>query len=224
MRYLFITISFILTFCKASGQSTFVRFETNKGSIVVMLYDKTPKHRNMFLNMIQKGAYKNAEFNRVIKAFVSQGGELDDTILNREKRQPNKPVSRFPAEIIPGIFHKKGALGAGRDDNPQKASYFTQLYFVVGRKQTDEQLDAIELKKKRKFSLTERETYKAIGGTPHLDGDYTVFGEIISGMDVGDAINAVETNKDDVPLSSQVFNPVVLSKQESIKLRALMKR
>lgn len=188
-----------------------------------MLYDETPRHRDMFLNAIRKGVYKNAAFNRVIKDFVSQGGELDDNILNREKSNPELGVKRFPAEIKTDLIHKKGALGAGRDDNPEKASYFTQLYLVAGKVQTDGQLDAIASKKNKSFSVSARETYKTIGGTPHLDGDYTVFGEIVLGMEVADAINIVVTNKDDVPEDPIVFNPVILSKKEAFKLRATLK-
>lgn len=195
------------------AQSASVRFITNKGNITIMLYDETPKHRDMFLKQVKKGAYKNAEFNRVIKDFVSQGGELDDTILNREKRDPKKLAPRFPAELRSELFHKKGTLGAGRDDNPAKAAYFTQIYLVAGKKQTDAQLDVIEQKKHRKIPASQREVYKTIGGTPHLDGDYTIFGEITEGMEIADAINSVATDKNDVPLSPVIFNVTVLPKK-----------
>lgn len=218
MKTFLLSLSFVLFVTVLKAQSVFVRFETNQGNITVMLYDKTPAHRDMFLKSIKSGLYKNAEFNRVIKGFVSQGGELDDTILNREKNNPQLGAKRFPAEINPALFHKKGVLGAGRDDNPDKASYFTQIYLVVGKKQTDAQLDAIEQKKNRKIPVAQRAVYKTIGGTPHLDQDYTVFGEIVEGMDVADAINAVATDKNDVPLKAVVFNPVVLSKKERIKM------
>lgn len=224
MKTLILSLSFVLFVTLLKAQSVFVRFETNKGDITVMLYDETPAHRDMFLKTIKNGLYKNAEFNRVIKDFVSQGGELDDTILNREKNNPQLGAKRFPAEIRPALFHKKGALGAGRDDNPDKASYFTQIYLVAGKKQSDTQLDAIEQKKNRKIPATQREVYKAIGGTPHLDQDYTIFGEIVLGMEVADAINSVVTDKNDVPVSAVVFNPVVLSKKESSKLRKVLNK
>jgi cyclophilin family peptidyl-prolyl cis-trans isomerase len=164
------------------------------------------------LKAIKKGAYKSAEFNRVIKDFVSQGGELDDTILNREKRYPALGAKRFPAELKPALFHKKGALGAGRDDNPDKSSYFSQIYLVKGKVQTDAQLDATEKKKNRKIPADQREVYKTIGGIPYLDQDYTIFGEIVEGMEVADSINVVATNKDDVPLVPVVFNIKILRK------------
>jgi len=223
MKKLSLSLIFVLLFILTKAQSVFVRFVTNKGNITVMLYDETPAHKEMFLKAIKTGAYKNAEFNRVIKSFVSQGGELDDTILNREKRFSQLGVKRFPAEIKSALFHKKGALGAGRDDNPDKASYFTQIYFVAGKKQTDAQLDAIEQKKNRKIPEAQRTVYKTIGGTPHLDQNYTVFGEIVEGMEIADAINNVVTDKNDVPLTPVVFNLVVLSKKEASKLRRKLK-
>lgn len=212
MRKLLLLLPLLLCTFVLSGQSVYVLFETSKGSIRVMLYDETPKHRDMFLKTIKKGAYKNAEFNRVIKGFVSQGGELDDTILNREKRHPELGAKRFPAELKPTLFHKKGALGAGRDDNPDKSSYFTQIYLVSGKVQTDAQLDATEKKKNRKIPAAQREVYKTIGGIPYLDQDYTIFGEIVEGMEVADAINAVATNKDHVPLTPVIFNIRVIRK------------
>jgi cyclophilin family peptidyl-prolyl cis-trans isomerase len=212
MKKLLLLLSLLLFAFMLPAQSVQVRFETSKGNITVMLYDETPRHRDMFLKAVKKGAYKNAAFNRVIKDFVSQGGELDDTILNREKRHPELGAKRFPAELKPTLFHKKGALGAGRDDNPEKSSYFSQIYLVSGKVQTDVQLDATEKKKNRKIPAAQREVYKTIGGIPYLDQDYTIFGEIVKGMEVADAINAVATNKDDVPLTPVIFNIRVIRK------------
>lgn len=205
-----VLLFFLLMAVVSRAQSVFVLFETSKGDIKVMLYDETPGHRDMFLKCVKQGLYKDAMFNRVIRAFVSQGGELDDSILNREKRHPELAVKRFPAELRPSLFHKKGALGAGRDENPEKASYFTQIYFVSGKLQTDSTLDVIEKKTKKKFSAEQRTIYKSAGGTPHLDGDYTVFGEITEGLDVMDVINNVPTDGSDVPLEPIIFNVKIL--------------
>lgn len=212
MKQMICAVLLLVITNSSKAQTTLVEFSTTKGNITVMLYDSTPRHRDMFLKAVKKGWYKNAEFNRVIAGFVSQGGELDDTILNREKRHPEQEVKRFPAEFHPAVFHKKGTLGAGRDDNPEKASYFTQLYFVVGKTYTDDQLDAIEKKKNRHIPAAQREVYKTTGGTPSLDGDYTIFGEIVKGMEVADAINAVATDKNDVPLVPVVFNVKIIRK------------
>ena len=213
MKLLILTIFFAAISLASSAQSHFVRFKTTKGDITVLLYDKTPLHRDQFLKSIKEGVFDKVLFNRVIQSFVSQGGELDDTILDREKLHPDIPIKRIPAEIIPALFHKKGALGAGRNDNPEKSSYFSQIYFVAGKKQTDAELDAIEKKKGRKFSAEQRNVYKNQGGTPNLDGDYTVFGEIVKGMDVADAINTVPT-KNDLPIQKVVFSIEILTPPE----------
>ncbi|WP_316751618.1 peptidylprolyl isomerase [Pedobacter gandavensis] len=217
MKFLFTTLSLVLITLIGYTQTKFVRLETNKGNITLMLYDQTPKHRDAFLKSIKQGLYDQAAFNRVIKAFVSQGGELDETILDREKLSPEKPLARIPAEIVPALFHKKGALGAGRNDNPEHSSYLTQIYLVAGKPQTDEQLDAMEKKKGHQYTPAQRAAYKTIGGIPRLDLDYTVFGEIVEGMEVADAINASPTDKNDLPLSPVTFTPKVLSKKEAAK-------
>ncbi|MCX2449682.1 peptidylprolyl isomerase [Pedobacter sp. PLR] len=218
MKSLLITLGLVLITLIGYTQPRFVRLETNKGNITLMLYEETPKHRDAFLKSIKKGLYNDAAFNRVIKAFVSQGGELDETILDREKLSPEKPLARIPAEIVPALFHKKGALGAGRNDNPEHSSYLTQIYLVVGKPQTDAALDAMEKKKGHQYSLAQRAAYKTIGGIPRLDLDYTVFGEIVEGMEVADAINLSPTDKNDLPLQPITFTPKVLSKKESAKL------
>ena len=203
------------------AQPRFVRLKTNMGDITLRLFDETPKHRDAFIQSIKKGLFDGAAFNRVIKGFVSQAGELDDVILEREAKQPGAPVSRIDAEILAGLIHKKGALGAGRNDNPEKSSYFTQIYLVAGKRHTPEQLEALEKKKGLKFSALQKQVYTTIGGTPHLDGDYTVFGEVVEGMEVADRINAVPTNKDDLPLSDITFKSQVLTKKEAA---AMLKR
>lgn len=212
MKQFILSISFLLACYAGFSQSVQVQFITSKGNFTVMLYDQTPKHRDMFLEQVKKGTYNDALFNRVIKDFVSQAGELDDSILNREKRHPELGAKRFPAEFAPNAFHKKGALGAGRDDNPEKASYFNQIYLVAGKKHTDASLDAAEKRTGKTIPPARRIVYKTIGGTPHLDGDYTIFGEIVQGMDVADAINTVPTDKNDVPVTPVVFSVKVITR------------
>ena len=117
-----------------SAQTYTLKFKTNYGKFDVMLYDFTPKHRDLILNEINKGTYTNTQFNRVVKDFVIQGGELDDPILAREAEHPEQKPIRLAPEFNPKAFHKMGALGAGRDENKEKASYlntdaFTCIYY-----------------------------------------------------------------------------------------------
>lgn len=220
MKLSALVLLFSLLATTAGAQTYFVSISTVKGDITVMLYDETPKHRDNFLRAIKSGLFTGAEFNRVIKNFVSQGGELDETILDREKLHPEIPLQRIDAEIKPNLYHKKGALGQGRNENPEKSSYLDQIYLVEGKKRTDAELDALEAKSGHHFTAEQRETYKTIGGDPKLDGDYTIFGEVVRGLDVAEAINAVPTNATDRPLSPIKFTLKILHKKEIKKLNS----
>ena len=189
-----------------SAQTYTLKFKTNYGNFKVMLYDFTPKHRDLILSQINKGTYKNAQFNRVIKNFVIQGGELDEPILAREAENPSEKPVRLAPEFHPKAYHKLGALGAGRDNNSEKGSYYNQIYFVVGKKQTNKELDQLEQKKGIKFTPEQRETYLTIGGQPRLDNDYTVFGEITKGLNTVLKISNVDTDFNDIPDDMVIFN------------------
>lgn len=187
------------------AQSHKLQFKTTHGSFKVMLYDFTPKHKQLILNAIKDDVYKDALFNRLIENFVVQGGEHDDDIAQREKDLPVNEHYRLPAEFDSRAFHKIGALGAGRDDNPQKASFLNQIYFVVGKPVSVIDLDTIEQKKGIKFTKEQRETYFSKGGLPRLDGDYTVFGEVYEGLDILLKISKIKTNEKDAPLQPVSF-------------------
>jgi len=187
------------------AQSNKLQFKTTHGSFKVMLYDFTPKHKKLILDAIKDDVYKDALFNRIIENFVVQGGEHDDNIAQIEKDLPINEHYRLPAEFDSRAFHKIGALGAGRDDNPQKASFLNQIYFVVGKPVSVTDLDTIEQKKGIKFTKEQREAYFSKGGLPRLDGDYTVFGEVYEGLDILLKISKLKTNEKDVPLESVSF-------------------
>jgi len=187
------------------AQSHKLQFKTKHGSFKVMLYDFTPKHKKLILDAIKDDVYKDALFNRIIENFVVQGGEHDDDIAQREKDLPINEHYRLPAEFDSRAFHKMGALGAGRDDNPQKSSFLNQIYFVVGKPVSVIDLDNIEQKKGIKFTKEQRETYFSKGGLPRLDGDYTVFGEVYEGLDVLLKISKLKTNEKDAPLQPVSF-------------------
>lgn len=107
---------------------------------------------------------------------------------------------KVPAEINSTLFHKKGALAAARDNNPQKSSSACQFYIVQGKTYTDQELDMISSRTGRQFTTAQREVYKTLGGVPFLDGDYTVFGEVVEGLEVVDKIAEVRTDRNDRPL------------------------
>ncbi len=193
----------------AKAHDTHVLFTTSFGEIEVVLFDDTPAHRKLFLQAIADSTYHEALFNRVIAGFVNQGGELDEPILEEEQRGVRKR-QRLPAEILPHHYHQKGALGAGRDDNPEKASYLSQIYFVVGKVYTDRQLDALEQANGVTIPADHRSVYTTIGGIPRLDGDYTIFGQVVRGMSIVEQINQVKTDTSDRPIEPVSFSVRVL--------------
>ncbi len=169
---------------------TLVLIKTSYGDIKCKLYNDTPKHRDNFIKLINEGWYNDSPFHRIIKGFMIQGGG------NKDGRQD--PGYTVPAEILPNHFHKKGALCAARqgdDVNPLKASSGCQFYLVQGTVLSDATLTSYEQRYKKTYSAEQRKAYTTIGGAPWLDGDYTVFGEVVSGLDVIDKLAAVPTTK-----------------------------
>lgn len=174
-----------------------VLIETNYGNIVVRLSDSTPLHRDNFLKLVKMGFYDSVLFHRVIQNFMIQGGDPDSKRAKAGIPLGNGgPSYRIPAEFRTTLFHQKGVIAAARDNNPEKESSGSQFYIVQGKKFTDAGLDSTETYRlKRKLPAEHREVYKTIGGTPHLDQNYTVFGMVVKGLDVVDKIAAVPTSK-----------------------------
>lgn len=188
---------------KAWSDSTVrVRIFTDSGNITVRLYDSTPLHRDNFKKLVEAKFYDSLLFHRVIKGFMIQGG--DPLSKNAEPGQPlgsgGGDMAKIPAEIKQSLFHKKGVLAAARDGNPEKASSACQFYLVQGKRYSDADLDRLEKAMNRVFSQEERAAYRTTGGTPFLDQNYTVFGEVISGMDVIDKIASAPTAPGDRPI------------------------
>lgn len=189
------------------AQETKVLIKTTLGDITVMLYDDTPLHRDNFIKLVNEGWYEGSPFHRVIKSFMIQGGQ------NADGRQD--PGYRVPAEFKSNHFHKKGALAAARmadQVNPKKESSGSQFYIVQGQVWNETQLNTFENRYGKVFSATQRQAYQTLGGSPHLDGDYTVFGEVTDGLDVVDKIAAVKTGYMDVPVE-----PVTIISMEIVK-------
>ena len=168
-----------------------VLFKTRFGDVKVKLYDDTPIHKANFLLLARRGVFDETVFNRVVKGFAVQGGQTSTSRTIRLRRY------RLPPEVRPGHFHFKGALGMARYDdaeNPQHLSSNTDFYFVLGEKFTpaDARLNA-----GRRLTPEQVKTYATKGGVPALDGTYTVFGEVVEGLDVVEKISKVPVNPQD---------------------------
>jgi len=174
-----------------------VLLQTSMGDIVIRLSDSTPLHRDNFLKLVKTGFYDSVLFHRVIKDFMIQGGDPESKTAPAGTPLGNGgPSYRIPAEFRTTLFHKKGVIAAARDNNPEKASSGSQFYLTQGKVFTDAGLDSVETYRlKRKIPADQREVYKTLGGVPHLDQNYTVYGEVIKGIEVIDKIAAVSTSR-----------------------------
>ncbi|MCX6290655.1 MAG: peptidylprolyl isomerase [Bacteroidetes bacterium] len=178
-----------------------VLISTEFGDMTVKLYNSTPKHRDNFVKLVQQGFYDSLLFHRVIRNFMIQGGDPQSKNASPGVMLGNGDVGyTIPAEFVDTIFHKKGALCAARTDNPEKASSGCQFYIVQGQVLSNEQLNMFEMQRGMKLSAKQREIMTTIGGTPFLDQNYTVYGEVINGLDVIDKIAAVKTAPGDRPV------------------------
>lgn len=187
-----------------------VEISTDYGVMIARLYDSTPLHRDNFIKLVEQKFYDSLLFHRIINQFMLQGG--DPASKNAADGVPlgggSAAGDRIPAEFKPGFFHKKGALAAARDDNPAKASSNCQFYIVHGKVIPPQDLDKIYNERVKasnpsfSYNKIQKEIYNRIGGTPFLDQSYTVFGEVISGLDVIDKISGLPKDASDKPLQN----------------------
>lgn len=181
-------------------KDTLVEITTDFGTMKLKLYKETPQHRANFIKLVGEGFYDSLLFHRVIRDFMIQGGDPQSKNAAPGQMLGSGDVGyKIPAELIDTIFHKKGVLAAARDNNPQKASSGCQFYIVQGKKMNEQELAMAEQRLGFKFSEAQRQAYMTVGGSPWLDRNYTVFGEVIEGLDVIDKIAAVETLPGDRP-------------------------
>lgn len=246
-----------------------VEIVTDMGTIIIRLYNETPQHRDNFIKLVSEQLYDSMLFHRVIENFMIQSGDPDSKVAEEDESLGSTDLPyRIPAEFHPELFHKRGALGAARNNNPARASSSTQFYLVQGRVYSDSllnvqqgrinnwlsmnrvvndpvnagliekrdqlrdensesdsirlisnQLDELaqkdlESSKPYEYPETHQEVYKTVGGAAHLDQNYTVFGEVISGMDVVDRIAATETNDADRPVEDiRIISAKVINKK-----------
>ena len=196
-----------------------VKLTTDSGVIVLRLYNQTPLHRDNFLKLVKQHYFDSLLFHRVIKNFMIQGGDPDSKNAKPGILLGNGgPSYTIPAEFDTSLFHKKGVLAAAREGdnvNPKKASSGSQFYIVQGKKFTDAGLDSVETfrLKGRKLPIAHREVYKTIGGAPHLDMNYTVFGEVESGLEVVDKIASASRDSNNRPLTDIRMKMKILRKK-----------
>ena len=208
-----IMLALAMTAISATAQTTTseVLLETTAGNIRIALYDETPQHRDNFLKLVKMNIYDSLLFHRVIKDFMIQSGDI-----NSKHAQPGQLLgtgdfdyTQEPEFHLPQLFHRRGVVAMARegdDVNPEMRSSACQFYIVWGRVLDDKRLNQIQerldstTQGRVKLTPEMMATYKTIGGTPHLDGQYTVFGEVTEGLDIVDHIQQQPTDKYARPL------------------------
>lgn len=201
-----------------------VMLETTMGNIKLALYNDTPKHRDNFLKLVNEGYYNGCIFQRVIKNFMIQGGDYSCRKVTPGKVEKFDVGYTVPAEIIyPKYYHKRGQLCMARegdDENPTKASGATDFYITWGRNFSPRQMEYLVEQMQREgknYAIPSKEVQEGCikyGGVPHLDNGYTVFGEVLEGLDVVDKIQNVATNKEN---NDRPLEDIIILKAEQIK-------
>lgn len=208
---LLVGIVMLVTTACDNDPYSYVEIKTDQGIMKVRLYNSTPGHRDNFIKLADEGFYNGLLFHRVIEGFMIQGGDPDSKDAPQGQRLgTGGPGYQIPAEI--GAYHFKGTIAAARNNNPEKKSSGSQFYIVQGRVQSDGVLDQMESTKGITYSEEDRQRYKTEGGTPQLDNDYTVFGEVVEGIEVLDKIAAVEKDQFDRPIQDVEMQVRVIKK------------
>jgi len=172
-----------------------IEMETTEGTMIILLYSSTPNHRDNFIKLAEEGFYDDLLFHRVINGFMIQGGDPKSRNASATAQLGGGgPGYQIPAEFVDSLVHVKGALCAARTNNPQKKSSGSQFYIVHGSDVSAQQLDQMERRTGIKYTEAQRKKYLTVGGTPQLDRNYVVYGQVISGMEVIDKIATTQVN------------------------------
>lgn len=220
MSFLFLPLA-LMAAADAGDDRKQVRIETSLGTMVVELFDETPEHRDNFLKLVKEGFYQDLPWHRVISGFMAQGGDPQSRGAEAGMRLGSGgPGYTIPAEIDPQFIHVKGALAAARQGdqvNPARRSSGSQFYIVQGRDVSAQMLQGVVNSRRKSssepFSYTPDQiaAYQELGGTPHLDMQYTVFGRVIEGLDVLDAICAAQVAQSSRPLEDITMQMTILN-------------
>lgn len=210
----YITISFLFLSSPLKAQNVkkeqFIKIETSKGDMLIKLYNETPAHRDNMIKLIKEAYYTDQLFHRVIKDFMIQGGDPHSTGAEKGQRLGSgNPGYTVPAEFHKDLIHKKGALAAARKGdqaNPEQSSSGSQFYLVQGRVLTPEEIDILSQRGVASFTEETAEIYMTLGGTPHLDGAYTVFGEVVEGLEIIDSIASQACDSYDRPIEDVIYS------------------
>jgi cyclophilin family peptidyl-prolyl cis-trans isomerase len=205
MKKVFIIFILLLVNQALTAQSKkdyLVTITTPWGDMHAILHDQTPQHKSNFLKLVDDKFYDDLLFHRIINLFMIQGGDPDSRTAKQGTMLGNGENGyKVPAEITPELFHKRGALAAARDGNPAKASSGCQFYVVQGQVWNDETLKERMMRTpQRVFTDAQKQVYKTIGGVPHLDGNYTVFGQVIDNLWVIDSVATQKRDGNNRPL------------------------
>ncbi len=264
-RVLFsIAIVTILSACNQAPEgNTHVKLETTHGDIIIELFDETPGHRDNFIKLVNDGFYDGILFHRIVPGFVIQTGDPRRRTSYNAGDDVSDLTYTIEAEIVPGLFHQRGAVGAARTGdnvNPGRRSSGTQFYIVSAGQVEEEQLiaaeerinigneqllyskihseerdraleadttlteaDIIEIATNRvkeemersgryQIDETQHEVYRNIGGAPHLDNHYTVFGQVVEGLDIVEAIENADITGSVPTGDVRILNAEVLTR------------
>ena len=204
LNIIHLIILFMVSASSGSAQTAAnsILIETSLGKIQCVLFAETPMHAENFVTLAEKGFFDGILFHRIIKDFMIQSGDPSTKVA--PKSGAHEADYTIPAEFHPNLYHKKGVLAAARQGdhvNPKRESSGSQFYIVQGKVFSDAELDNMEKAGAHiRFTPEQRKIYTSIGGTPHLDYGYTVFGEVIGGLEVVDKIAAVATGTMSRPL------------------------
>lgn len=207
---------------KVPKKDYLVTLQTDFGTMKLILFDDTPLHKANFIKLAQDKFYDGLLFHRIIERFMIQGGDPNsrDAKPGQKLGSGGDNLERIPFEFTSNHIHRKGALAAARDNNPEKKSSACQFYIVQGKTFTDDELTALAAKNKMEYTTAQRRDYMILGGTPHLDNNYTVFGQVIDNLPVVDLIAKQTKDKADRPVNDIKMN-VSVEKMKRKKITRL---